>query len=308
MTQLSNMNMTASKPVAPTNVISRRSRTGFTLIELLVVIAIIAILAAMLLPALAKAKMKASTAVCVSNQKQLALAWQMYLPDNNDKVVGFNCQVASDWRLGFSGGSGTTPPNLTATVPAGLVAGTEAYFDWQIQEGYKEGGIYKYAPNVGVIRCPGDKRISATAGVYYYDSYSGVLGLNGGATPAGGSKGDNSGKHDGATPIMKVSSLVHPTDRILWVEENDYRGDNIGSWEMNFNSGTHSASTWVDCPAVYHGVSSTFSYGDGHAESRRWISGTTKTLAAYGHSSQPVGSDLSDVTYVADHYPCQENP
>jgi competence protein ComGC len=58
---------------------------------LLVVIAIIAILAAMLLPALAKAKLKATSAVCRSNEKQLALAWVMYCDDNLDKIVNFEC-------------------------------------------------------------------------------------------------------------------------------------------------------------------------------------------------------------------------
>lgn len=271
---------------------------GFTLIELLVVVAIIAILAAMLLPALARAKEKGQAAVCLSNQKQLALAWQMYLPDNSDKVVGFNCVYPWEWRIGAA--SVGAAPVLTVPNPPGLVG--LALATWQFQEGYREAALYRYAPNATFIHCPGDYR-NTLGKNFAYDSYSGVEGLNGGTYVAGSG---NSDPFDGPTPIMKVSGVKHPSDRFLWLEENDNRGDNINSWACDTIT-----PAWHDALAVFHGLSSTLSFVDGHAESHRWRDDLTIALAKRGSSgtvNAPAAPNNRDMNYIVAGFPCLANP
>lgn len=276
---------------------------GFTLIELLVVIAIIAILAAMLLPALTKAKQKAGLAACLNNQKQLALTWQMYADDNNDYLASLSTSQSNSWRIDPGAGIFVTP----IIVPGIQNSSAAEFFD---KEGYKQAAFFKYAPNGSIIHCPGDSRSRGSP--WSFCSYSGVGGLNGAV-----SKG---------YCLFKRTAIMHPSDRAVFVEENDPRtvsvagftfGENAGPWEMihggwavTDNPQPPGNIPFWDSPACYHVVNSSFSFADGHCTGRRWINGDT---VAYANSmntskfSSPPAINL-DSAQCSFWYPTIVNP
>jgi prepilin-type N-terminal cleavage/methylation domain-containing protein/prepilin-type processing-associated H-X9-DG protein len=307
-TMTANRNPLISRDPA-TGASARRTQAGFTLIELLVVIAIIAILAAMLLPALARAKLKATEASCLSNQKQLGLAWTMYVNDNNQKMVyGASDPNGTTWQA--AGGYWY----VTQSDPASLWNSQSVALKYVQSCLTTNNLLAQYAPNAAVNHCPGDTRFNMPVGTgsavgWAYDSYALTENVSG---------------TDTANEYQKASQIKRTSDCFVFVEQEDSRGYNEGTFASSVTTttvGTTVVGTsfnFEDLFAIYHGNVGTFCFADGHAEARKWLDpailaagkaslvpGTT--LYEYGGSYVP-STTSKDAPWLSQHWVAPNNP
>jgi prepilin-type processing-associated H-X9-DG protein/prepilin-type N-terminal cleavage/methylation domain-containing protein len=234
---------------APASVRTAGPVVAFTLIELLVVIAIIAILAALLLPALSRAKMKAQTIQCLNNAKQLQLAYELYSTDSGDQLMDNSV-------------TGVSSPGALAWIKGNVQEFATDYVDHP-----KQGVLYPYNSSLGIYRCPASRAFVKGLGwgnaaqIPHNRSYAVSVWLGGNVSVEGIAK--------------KFSAIRRPFQTSVFIEENQISIDN-GAFGLNR---TNIGGVW-NLAASRHNNGCNFSFLDGHAETYRWRGPRLKELNA----------------------------
>jgi prepilin-type N-terminal cleavage/methylation domain-containing protein/prepilin-type processing-associated H-X9-DG protein len=258
---------------------------AFTLIELLVVIAIIAILAALLLPALSRAKGEAQAVKCLSNIRQLNIAWIAYSGDNGDRLVpgawGPDGQYPGGWIFGVlqmgvkNDIDNTNLNNLIA--PLAL--------------------LWSLAPNPQIYKCPADPSMGQFNGATYPRVRS--VSLN--------ARMNLPEDSDTVAPdalfmnFRKLSQIQRPSNFLTFVDE---RADTIddGSFSIDMIH-TGASANHVNVPASYHNLSGNVCFVDNHVERHKWVDprttfplSTTQLVWSFPSPNNP------DIAWLQQHF------
>ena len=278
------------------------TRKAFTLIELLVVIAIIAMLLAILIPSLAAIKEYASIANCLSNQKNIALAYIIYTADNDDKFASGDVNDDPTANLDTPG---WVKAPIVYNAAGGFARASDAELNTESRRnGLREGAIFPYLEDVKVFHCPGDKRLRLGAARYGTDNPPDPINVYQIYRSYG--MPDFYMASDDDDEFL-LSNIKSGGTKLLFVEDNYDKWYNTDGWSYR----PYTTQYW-DPLGNYHNKSCTFAFVDGHAEHYKWKDPRSDHFmgdrsgaadAGYGKDDNQNSPFNADHTWLDSHYP-----